>query len=74
MVKHFGYKWKRVMTAKEVNVELLRNGWTLDRIKGSHYIFIKNGIALTVPYHKNIKKGLLEDIKKQVTMADSITD
>ena len=62
------------MTAKEVIAELNRNGWTLDRIRGSHYIFIKNGFALTVPYHKNIKKGLLEDIKKLVMTADSTTD
>jgi len=74
MVKHPGYNWKKVMTAKEVIAELNRNGWTLDRIRGSHYIFIKNGFALTVPYHKNIKKGLLEDIKKLVMTADSTTD
>jgi predicted RNA binding protein YcfA (HicA-like mRNA interferase family) len=74
MVKSAGYNWKKVMTAKDVFAELNRNGWTLDRIRGSHYIFIKNGFALTVPYHKNIKKGLLEDIKKQVMLADSKTD
>jgi predicted RNA binding protein YcfA (HicA-like mRNA interferase family) len=45
----------------------------LDRIRGSHYIFLKNGIPLTVPYHKNIRKGVLEDLKKQVAMADLIT-
>ena len=73
MVKHPGYNWKKVMTAKEVIAELNRNGWALGRIRGSQYIFIKNGFALTVPYHKNIKKGLLEDIKKQVMMADSTT-
>jgi predicted RNA binding protein YcfA (HicA-like mRNA interferase family) len=73
MVKHPGYNWKKVMTAKEVIAELKRNGWELDRIRGSHYIFLKNGIPLTVPYHKEIKKGLLEEIKKQVTAADSTT-
>lgn len=62
------------MTAKEVIAELRRNGWVLDRIRGSHHIFLKNGIALTVPFHKNIKKGLLEDIKKQVTAADLIIE
>ena len=70
MAKHQGYNWKKVMTSKEVITELKRNGWMLDRIRGSHHIFLKNGIALTVPYHKSIKKGLLEDIKKQVTLAD----
>lgn len=70
MVKPTGYNWKKVMTAKEVITELKRNGWVLDRIRGSHHIFLKNGIALTVPLHKNIKKGLLEEIKKQVAAAD----
>ena len=74
MVNRPGYNWKKVMTAKEVITELKRNGWILERIRGSHYIFLNKGIALTVPYHKNIKKGLLEDIKKQVTLADSTTD
>ncbi|MEI7726236.1 MAG: type II toxin-antitoxin system HicA family toxin [Bacteroidota bacterium] len=32
------------MTAKEVITELKKNGWILDRIRGSHYIFLKNGI------------------------------
>ena len=74
MVKQPEYNWKKVMTAKEVITELKKNGWILDRIRGSHYIFLKNGVPLTVPYHKNIKKGLLEDIKKQVTLADLTTD
>lgn len=73
MVKKPGYEWKKVMTAKEVITQLTKNGWELDRIRGSHYIFLKNGIPLTVPYHKNIKKGVLEDLKKQVAMADLIT-
>lgn len=70
MVKPTGYNWKKVMTAKEVIAELKRNGWVLDRIRGSHHIFLKNGNALTVPFHKNIKKGLLEEIKKQVAAAE----
>ena len=74
MVKRPGYNWKKVMTAREVITELKRNGWILDRIKGSHHIFLKNGIALTIPYHKNIKKGLLEDIKKQATISDLTND
>ena len=73
MVKKPGYEWKKVMTAKEVITQLTKNGWELDRIRGSHYIFLKNGIPLTVPYHKNIRKGVLEDLKKQVAMADLIT-
>jgi predicted RNA binding protein YcfA (HicA-like mRNA interferase family) len=74
MEKQPEYHWKKVMTAKEVITELKKNGWILDRIRGSHYIFLKNGIPITVPYHKNIKKGILEDIKKQVTLADLTTD
>lgn len=44
MVKQPEYNWKKVMTAKEVITELKKNGWILDRIRGSHYIFLKNGI------------------------------
>ncbi|MCL1818197.1 MAG: type II toxin-antitoxin system HicA family toxin, partial [Spirochaetaceae bacterium] len=29
----------------------MRDGWELDRIKGSHHIMRKNGISLSVPVH-----------------------
>ena len=42
------------------------NGWKYDRIRGSHYIYLKNGIALSVPRHnKDIGKGLYHKILKE---------
>ena len=60
------------MTAKEVISELIRNGWELKRIKGSHHIFTKNKVSLTVPLHKTLSKGVLENIKKQVNNSELI--
>jgi len=45
-------------------VELLRRrGWSVDRIRGSHYVMVKPGRTeiITVPVHKNmpLKPGLL---------------
>nr|WP_269816072.1 type II toxin-antitoxin system HicA family toxin [Halomonas sp. G15] len=48
--------------------ELEADGWTLDRIKGSHHHFrhpTKNG-TITVPHpKKDLKKGLVQGIRKQ---------
>jgi predicted RNA binding protein YcfA (HicA-like mRNA interferase family) len=44
------------------------NGWILDRINGSHHIFIKEGKrAIPIPVHgtKEIPKGLVNAILKQ---------
>ena len=59
------------MTAKEIITELQKNNWILIRVRGSHYVFTKNGESLTVPYHKIVKKGVLESIKKQVLIAET---
>lgn len=40
-------------------------GWVYDRTRGSHYIYVKNGKALSVPKHnKDIGKGLYHKILK----------
>ena len=42
------------MTAKQVMDILKANGWVLDRIHGSHHIFIKTGYRpVSVPIHGN---------------------
>ncbi len=51
--------------------ELSKNDWELTRIKGSHYIFVKNGESVIVPFHKNVKKGVFESIKKLVEIAET---
>ena len=47
------------MTAKDVMSILKRNGWTQARIKGSHHIFVKEGVdrSVVVPQHGNRDLG-----------------
>lgn len=59
------------MSGKEVISLLLKNGWTLARSKGSHRIYIKNGVPVTVPFHSELKKGTLESIKKTINLAEA---
>ena len=50
-----------------------KNGWKYDRTKGSHYIYVKNGIALSVPKHnKDIGKGLYHKILKEAGIKQSL--
>ena len=47
------------MKDKELVKLLQSNGWSLDRIHGSHYILIKGNKTLSVPVHgRDLKKGL----------------
>ena len=41
------------MTGKEIMKRLKQHGWILDRIKGSHHIFIKGSKTIPVPVHGN---------------------
>jgi predicted RNA binding protein YcfA (HicA-like mRNA interferase family) len=42
------------MTAKEIMQKLKDGGWRLDRIKGSHHVFVKPGCRpVSVPFHGN---------------------
>ena len=48
------------MTAKELMKILKTNGWKLERINGSHHIFIKLGCrSVAVPLHGNKDIGNL---------------
>jgi len=48
------------MTAKDLAKILKANGWILDRIKGSHHIYDKEGCRpVSVPFHGNIDLGIL---------------
>jgi len=55
------------MDGKELVKILKQNGWTLDRISGSHHIMIKNNKTLSVPVHgsKDLPKGLLNALLKE---------
>lgn len=55
------------MSGKELVSLLLKNGWTLDRVSGSHYILRKDDQTLSIPVHGNqaLKPGLLNAILKK---------
>jgi predicted RNA binding protein YcfA (HicA-like mRNA interferase family) len=55
------------MTGKELITLLKKNGWIIDRIKGSHHILVKGTETLVVPVHgkKEIPKGTLTNILKK---------
>jgi predicted RNA binding protein YcfA (HicA-like mRNA interferase family) len=55
------------MTGKELVNKLIKNGWVLDRIRGSHHIMTKGNRTLTVPVHGNrdLPKGLERAVLKQ---------
>jgi predicted RNA binding protein YcfA (HicA-like mRNA interferase family) len=69
-----GYNWKKVMDGAEVARELERNGWELDRVSGSHYIYVKSGHICVVPFHgkKGLSIGTLTSIKKTVAFVESL--
>ena len=41
------------MTGKELLKIALANGFTVDRINGSHHILVKDGLTVTIPVHAN---------------------
>jgi predicted RNA binding protein YcfA (HicA-like mRNA interferase family) len=56
------------MNGKDLSTILRENGWTLDRVKGSHHIYTKPGKrSIPVPVHgsKDLPKGLVRAILKQ---------
>lgn len=56
------------LTAKQVIKILKKNGWCLNRIRGSHHVFIKEGVQrpVIVPVHGNTDLGkFAEDILKE---------
>lgn len=56
------------VTGKQLCKLLVKNGWKLLRINGSHHIFCKDGeeARILVPVHTNkpLKRGLLSAILK----------
>lgn len=55
------------MTGKDVIAKLRAAGWKLDRIQGSHHIFVKGGAAVPIPVHgsRDLGAGLLAAIQRQ---------
>ena len=61
------------MTGKELIKALKKNGWVLDRIRGSHHIMIKeNERSIPVSVHgtKDIPIGTVNAILKQAGLKE----
>ena len=61
------------MTAKEIVKKLEAHGWALIRVKGSHYLYAKEGFRpIPVPFHGgNSDLGILgKRILKQAGIID----
>jgi len=63
------------VSGKEFCRVLLRNGWELKRVRGSHHIFAKEGnpVILTVPVHSNrpLKAGTLRTLLKDAGLTEA---
>jgi len=55
------------VSGKDFVKKLMKDGWELDRVKGSHHIMRKNGICLSVPVHGNedLKLGIFNNLNKK---------
>ena len=56
------------MTSAELIRELKSAGWMLDRVHGSHHIFVhstRSGIVVVPHPKKDLGKGLAKAIRKQ---------
>ena len=64
----------RSLSGKALAEALVRNGWTLLRIHGSHHIFGRTGsvVRLSVPVHGNqpLKTGLLRHLLKMAGLSE----
>jgi predicted RNA binding protein YcfA (HicA-like mRNA interferase family) len=61
------------MSGKELAALLVRHGWTLLRVNGSHHIYGKTGssVRISLPIHGNttLKVGLLKHLLKQAGLS-----
>ena len=55
------------MLGKDLVRLLKKNGWTLDHVRGSHYVLSKGGQHVSVPVHagRQLGKGLLHELLKK---------
>lgn len=58
------------MKYSELHRLILRNGWKLDHVSGSHYIYLKEGRKYTVPNHgsKEVGRGLELTIRREMKL------
>jgi predicted RNA binding protein YcfA (HicA-like mRNA interferase family) len=63
----------KAASGKDFCRALERNGWTLDRVSGSHHIYVKPGSPpVSVPVHGNttLGTGLQRKLMKQTGLTD----
>ena len=55
------------MSGRDVVKRLQREGWAVDRQRGSHVMLEKDGRTVAVPVHGNrdLGKGLIADLERQ---------
>lgn len=56
------------MSSQELIKLLIANGWRLDRVHGSHHVFVKDGNRYSIPIphpKKDLPMGTVRDIKKK---------
>jgi predicted RNA binding protein YcfA (HicA-like mRNA interferase family) len=56
------------MTSNDLILEMLRAGWQLDRVNGSHHIFkhpSRSGIVVVPHPKKDLGQGLVKAIRRQ---------
>jgi predicted RNA binding protein YcfA (HicA-like mRNA interferase family) len=64
------------MKGKEIVRTLMKEGWTIKRTTGSHFILYKEGAGIVpIPCHnKDLKIGTLKSISKQAGIKLPSTD
>ena len=64
------------ISGKEFAKLLEKHGWELNRINGSHHIYIKSGIPsrISIPIHKNtpLKIGLLKHLMEIANIDENV--
>lgn len=50
----------KVMNAREARKIVKRNGWKLDRVNGSHYIYKHDGVDKILTISKNLNRMVWE--------------
>ena len=64
------YSLIKIMKSSELHRLVVQNGWELERVSGSHYIYRKGDRTYPVPYHgsKEVGKGIEKKIKKEMEL------
>ncbi|MDR0992465.1 MAG: type II toxin-antitoxin system HicA family toxin [Ruminococcus sp.] len=59
------------MRGKDLIKRLKKDGWVHVRTKGSHFVMMKDGVAVAVPVHNtDLPPGTLHSIMKQTGLKE----